>query len=112
MNNQKKRSPSARQIAANRTNSLKSTGPRSLAGKTRSSRNSFQHGLYAKGYPFYFKPLFVNMPDLAEDSRDFLQLRNGHFESFGPADDAQSALVDEIVLLRWERLRLGLGSGG
>jgi hypothetical protein len=36
---------SERQIAANRRNARKSTGPRSGAGKTRSSRNAYRHGL-------------------------------------------------------------------
>ena len=35
-------------LAANRANALKSTGPRSLAGKMRSSRNALSHGLTAK----------------------------------------------------------------
>jgi hypothetical protein len=34
-----------RQIAANRRNSRKSTGPRSRAGKRRTSRNAYRHGL-------------------------------------------------------------------
>jgi hypothetical protein len=34
-----------RQVAANRRNSQKSTGPRSTAGKKRTSRNSLRHGL-------------------------------------------------------------------
>jgi hypothetical protein len=34
-----------RQIAANRRNARRSTGPRSRAGRKRSSRNSFRHGL-------------------------------------------------------------------
>jgi hypothetical protein len=34
-----------RQIAANRANSKKSTGPKTTAGKRRSSRNAFRHGL-------------------------------------------------------------------
>jgi hypothetical protein len=34
-----------RQIAANRLNALKSTGPRSPAGKTRSRNNAVRHGL-------------------------------------------------------------------
>jgi len=38
---------SDRQIAANRRNARRSTGPRSAAGRTRSSRNSFRHGLAA-----------------------------------------------------------------
>jgi hypothetical protein len=36
---------SERQIAANRHNARKSTGPRSGAGKKRASRNSYRHGL-------------------------------------------------------------------
>jgi hypothetical protein len=38
-----------RQIAANRRNARRSTGPRSRAAKKRSSRNSFRHGLAAGG---------------------------------------------------------------
>jgi len=34
-----------KQIAANRRNAQKSTGPKSLAGRARSSRNSLRHGL-------------------------------------------------------------------
>jgi len=36
-----------RQIAANRRNALKSTGPRSAGGKKRASRNAHRHGLAA-----------------------------------------------------------------
>ena len=36
---------SEKQIAANRANAKKSTGPKSVAGKERSSRNSIKHGL-------------------------------------------------------------------
>jgi hypothetical protein len=36
---------SAKQIAANRKNTKKSTGPRTAAGKARASRNSRQHAL-------------------------------------------------------------------
>ena len=34
-----------RQIAANRANAKRSTGPRTLAGKLKSSRNAYRHGL-------------------------------------------------------------------
>jgi hypothetical protein len=34
-----------RQVAANRTNAKKSTGPKTVTGKQRSSRNAFRHGL-------------------------------------------------------------------
>jgi hypothetical protein len=36
-----------KQIAANRANAKRSTGPKTAAGKLRSSRNSFRHGLSA-----------------------------------------------------------------
>jgi hypothetical protein len=36
---------SEKQIAANRANAKKSTGPRTAVGKLRSSRNAFRHGL-------------------------------------------------------------------
>jgi hypothetical protein len=36
-----------RQIAANRANARRSTGPRSGAGKTRASQNAYRHGLTA-----------------------------------------------------------------
>lgn len=36
---------SERQIAANRANAKKSTGPRTAAGRSKSSRNAFRHGL-------------------------------------------------------------------
>src|ERR1700722_3566152 len=36
-----------RQIAANRANAKRSTGPKTAAGKQRSSRNAFRHGLSA-----------------------------------------------------------------
>src|SRR5271170_5565340 len=36
---------SEKQIAANRANAMRSTGPKTLAGKLASSRNAFRHGL-------------------------------------------------------------------
>lgn len=38
---------SARKIAANRNNAAKSTGPRTVSGKKRASRNATKHGLLA-----------------------------------------------------------------
>lgn len=36
---------SQKQIAANRANALRSTGPKTAAGKSKSSRNAYRHGL-------------------------------------------------------------------
>ncbi len=43
---------SARQIAANRKNAQRSTGPNSQAGKTRAAKNALQHGLARTDSPF------------------------------------------------------------
>jgi hypothetical protein len=43
-----------RQIAANRANALRSTGPKTLAGKLKSSRNAYRHGLSC---PLPFDPM-------------------------------------------------------
>src|SRR5260370_19652097 len=40
---------SERRIAANRANALKSTGPKSAAGKARSRRNALKHGMTSRG---------------------------------------------------------------
>ena len=40
---------SNRQVAANQQNAKKSTGPKSEAGKKRSSRNALKHGLAGNG---------------------------------------------------------------
>jgi hypothetical protein len=39
--------PTEKQIAANRANAKKSTGPKTAAGKLKSSGNAFRHGLSA-----------------------------------------------------------------
>jgi hypothetical protein len=43
------------QIAANRANAKKSTGPKTAAGKLKSSRNAYRHGLSC---PLRFDPCF------------------------------------------------------
>jgi len=42
-----------RQIAANRRNAAKSTGPRSAAGKKRAGRNAYRHGLSLTAIPSF-----------------------------------------------------------
>jgi hypothetical protein len=47
-----------KQIAANRANAKHSTGPRTAAGKVKSSRNAFRHGLSS--------PMPLDLPSAAE----------------------------------------------
>ena len=74
---------SFRQIAANRRNASKSTGPTTEEGKQRSRRNAVRHGLTAE-----------TVIDALEDVEDYKE-----FEAAITADyDAQSAVERELVL--------------
>jgi hypothetical protein len=74
---------SLKQIEANRHNALKSTGPKTEAGKDQSRRNAVRHGLTAE-----------TVIGLLEDAEDYRQ-----FEAAVTADyDAQSAVERELVL--------------
>jgi len=74
---------SYRQIEANRRNALKSTGPRTEAGKQVSRRNAVRHGLTAE-----------TVISVLEDAEDYKA-----FEAAITADyDAQSAVERELVL--------------
>src|SRR6516164_2317033 len=74
---------SYRQIEANRRNALRSTGPRTEAGKLQSRRNAVRHGLAA-----------VTVIGSLEDVEDY-----SAFEAAIIADyDAQSAVERELVL--------------
>ena len=74
---------SYRQIEANRRNALRSTGPRTEAGKLQSRRNAVRHGLTAE-----------TVIGSLEDAEDY-----SAFEAAIIADyDAQSAVERELVL--------------
>jgi hypothetical protein len=64
---------SDRQLIANRANAVKSKGPRSLAGKRRSSRNAMKHGLTAD---------HTLLP--GEDAEEFRGLKGAMFSSLRP----------------------------
>jgi anti-sigma-K factor RskA len=74
---------SYRQIEANRRNALKSTGPKTEAGKQASRCNALRHGLTAE-----------TVVGTLEDAEDYQA-----FEAAITADyDAQSAVERELVL--------------
>ena len=74
---------SPRQIEANRRNALKSTGPRTAAGKQRTRRNSVRHGLTAEV-----------VIEVLEDPRDYKAFERAVTVEF----DAQTAVERELVL--------------
>jgi len=76
----------AAQIAANRRNALKSTGPRTAAGKAASSRNALRHGLTARATVV-----------LDEDAQDFLRLRTELRIALAPRDAREELLAETVV---------------
>src|SRR5262249_33804319 len=79
---------SDKQIAANRRNAMRSTGPRTRSGKARSRANSLRHGLLSK---VLVDPALVNETD---------QLARRIAEEHGKQDDCfESRTIAEAELI-------------
>jgi hypothetical protein len=81
------------QIAANRLNAQKSTGPRTPEGKAVMRRNPLRHGLSASTVVLFY-----------ESEAEFDQFRLDLAVDFAPVGAEECALVEQIAILRW-RLR-------
>jgi len=84
-----------KQIHANRANAMKSTGPRTEAGKRASSRNALRHGLTAE---------HVVLDN--EDPADFDALRASVRVEFEPQGPTEAFLVDRLAGLIWRLNRV------
>ncbi len=89
---------SERRLAANRSNALKSTGPRTPAGKARSRLNALKHGRYAQRAR-------TMMQALREDPRENEALLDELLQAYRPANAAERMLVEDIAALRLQRRR-------
>jgi hypothetical protein len=81
------------QIAANRLNAQRSTGPRTPQGKAMMQRNPLRHGLSAASVVLFY-----------ESEAEFEQFRQDLASDFRPQGAEECALVEQIAILRW-RLR-------
>lgn len=79
-----------RQLAANRRNAKKCTGPRTPEGKARSARNNLKHGLYSQA------PVLPN-----EDPQAREQLAGEHRAAFGEVNADQLPLLDKLTETEW-----------
>jgi hypothetical protein len=82
-----------KQIAANRRNALKSTGPRTDRGKAFTRLNALRHGLRAKAATVS-----------AESLHELSQIRGQFLSSFQPQDPEQVRLVEQMACARWQLL--------
>ena len=86
---------SPRKLAANRRNALKSTGPRTPAGKLRSSKNHLKHGLCSDS------PLLPG-----ECPATFFTFRDELRSELQPKTPLQNILADRIAHLSWRLQRI------
>ena len=85
---------SSRRVIASRANGSLSRGPVTAEGKRRSSMNAVRHGLLAKCIV------------LEKESRDgFDAILNGFIERFGPVDEVELGLVEEMLTAFWRQRR-------
>ena len=81
---------SEKQLAANRANAQKSSGPKSQSGKKRSSLNAVRHGLTGQ---------VVVLPN--EDMQAFHQFTTEIIDSFKPGDPAERQLAQSYAGFQW-----------
>jgi hypothetical protein len=89
-------------LEANRRNALKSTGPRTAAGRAVCKLNALKHGLCAE-------TVLVPGEQFGESRSEFKRLRREFHASLAPMGPLEAMLVDQIVQTSW-RLRRGLAS--
>ena len=88
--------PSEEQVAANRENSRLSTGPRTAAGKMKSSMNSLKHGGYSKR--------LLLSDEQAADLRRLERMYQAHYR---PRNEFEIDQVQALTALAWRLRRYG-----
>jgi hypothetical protein len=91
---------SLKQLAANRQNARKSTGPRTPAGRAVSKMNALKHGILSK-------EVLVRGLNIKESSRELSALHERFWQELNPVGPVEEMLVDQIVTTHW-RLRRAL----
>jgi len=86
---------SEKQLAANRANAAKSTGPKTPGGRRNSSRNATTHGLLANS-------ILID----GESKPRFLQLVASLVNEFEPSTPSEHMLVETMAVARWRLMRI------
>src|SRR4029078_5497460 len=85
---------SEKQIAANRANAKRSTGPNTSDGKARSRMNAWKHGLRAD-----------KVVIAGEDVKDWQAIQGELWEEHQPEPGMESLLVERLAHYAWRKLR-------
>jgi hypothetical protein len=89
------------QISANRRNARLSTGPRTSAGRARSSLNALKAGIHAKS---------EIIP--GEDPEELAELTAEYYQSIRPEAREEAVLVDQLISADWQLRRLRHAEAG
>jgi hypothetical protein len=84
-----------KQIAANRANAAKSSGPRTPEGKAVVSRNAARHALLAKS--------FVLQSECPARFKTFVE---SFYAEYHPSTPTETAMVDTMATARWRLIRM------
>ena len=95
-----KKNTTPKQLAANRRNAQKSTGPRTPKGRAVSRMNALKHGILSK-------QVLVQGLVLQESGEELEALHRRFWEDLQPVGVMEEMLVDQIVTAHW-RLRRAL----
>jgi hypothetical protein len=90
------RQVSAKQMEANQQNAQRSTGPKTVEGKSTVRWNALKHGLLARA---------AVIPRGGENEEDFERLLAGLVESLQPVGVLEGLLVEDIASIYWRRRR-------
>ena len=85
---------SEKQIAANRANARRSTGPNTNDGKSRSRMNAWKHGLRAE-----------KVVIAGEDAEDLQAIQRALWEEHQPEPGMESLLVERLAHYAWRMRR-------
>ena len=85
---------SNQQLAANRRNALRSSGPRTAAGKAVARDNALKHG-------FLSRHLLIE----GESAADFQQLLDELMREYRPVGVVEKGLVEQVAICLWRKAR-------
>jgi len=89
------------QLAANRANAARSTGPKTAEGREAARRNALRHGLTAKQ---------LVLPE--EEAADFMSFHDELRAALAPEGAVEELLVERIVLCAWRLRRVYRAEAG
>ncbi len=96
----KPKQTSKKKIKANRKNAKKSTGPKTAAGKVRSSRNAEKYGLFSN--------MISPREEAYETQKQFDRLTEMFYNDFQPQSGIEYVLVERLIVItiRLRRLQI------